>query len=47
VDEGQRHLAFAEVGPDRLAERGGVAREIEEIVDQLKRDAEVEPGTWD
>src|SRR5688572_31797027 len=36
------HLAFPEVGPDRFAERAQVAREVEQIIDQLKRDAEVE-----
>ena len=42
VDERQRHLAFAQVGADRLAERRRVAGEVEQVVDDLERDAEVE-----
>ena len=42
VDDRQRDLAFAQVAADRLAERLGVAGEVEQVVDQLERDAEVE-----
>ena len=42
VDERQRHLAFAQVGADRLAERRRVAGEVEQVVDDLEGDAEVE-----
>ena len=42
VDERQRHLAFTQVGADWLAERSGVAGEIEQVVDHLEGDAEVE-----
>ena len=42
VDERQRHLAFAQIGANRLAERREVAGEVEQIVDELERDAEIE-----
>ena len=42
VDERQRHLALAQVAADRLAERRGVAGEVEQVVHELERDAEVE-----
>ena len=42
MDERQRHLAFAQVAADRLAERLGVAGEVQQVVDELERDAEVE-----
>ena len=41
-DDRQRDLAFAQVAADRLAERGRVGGVIEQVVDQLERDAEVE-----
>ncbi len=40
---GQRHLAFAEIGADRLPQRPGVTREVEQIVHELEGDAEIEP----
>ena len=42
VDERKRHLAFTQVGADWLAERSGVASEIEQVVDHLEGDTEVE-----
>ena len=42
VDERQRDLAFAQVAADRLAHRPRVAGEVEEIVHELERHAEVE-----
>ena len=42
VDDRQRDLAFAQVAADRLAERDLVAGEVEQVVDELERDAEVE-----
>ena len=41
-DDRQRDLAFAQVAADRLAERHGVGGVVEQIVDELERDAEVE-----
>ena len=42
-DDRQRDLAFAQIAADRLAERRGVACEVEQVVHQLERDAEIEP----
>src|SRR5712691_2917655 len=42
VDERQRHLAFAQVAADRLPHRPGVAGEVEQVVDDLERHAEVD-----
>ena len=42
-DNRERDLAFAQIAADRLAERGRVGGVVEEIVDQLERDAEIEP----
>src|SRR4029453_19036044 len=42
-NDGQRDLAFAQIAADGLAKRRLVGRVIEEIVDQLKGDAEIEP----
>ena len=41
-DDRQRDLAFAQVAADGLAERHGVGGVIEQVVDELKRDAEIE-----
>ena len=41
-DDRQGDFAFAQVAADRLAERGGVGGVVEQVVDQLERDAEVE-----
>ena len=43
VDERQRHLAFAQVATHRLAERLGLAGEVEQVVDHLEEHPEVEP----
>ena len=40
-DDRQRDLAFAQVAGDRLAQGALVGRVVEQIVDQLERDAEV------
>ena len=42
MDERQRHLAFAQIAADRFAQRFGVAGDVEQIVDQLKRNAQAE-----
>src|SRR6185295_17104821 len=42
VDQRQRHLPFAEVGAHRFAERGQVAGEVQQIINDLKRNAEIE-----
>ena len=42
VDQRQRHFPFAQVAGDRLAHRFGVAGEVEQVVDDLERHAEVE-----
>ena len=41
-DDRQRHLAFAQIAADRLAERGLVGGVVEQVVHQLERDAQVE-----
>jgi hypothetical protein len=41
VDQRERDLA-AQVAGDRLADGLGVAGEVEQVVDDLKRDAEIE-----
>ena len=42
-DERQRALALLQVGPDRLAEPRLVRDEVERVVADLERDADVEP----
>src|SRR5262249_15515675 len=42
VNERQRHLSFAQVAADWLADRLGVAGEVEQVVDDLERHAEIE-----
>src|SRR5436853_6728760 len=42
VDQGQRHFALAQVAADRLADGLGVASEIKQVVDELKRNPEIE-----
>src|SRR6478752_8557450 len=40
--ERQRDLALAQIAADRLADRLGVASEVEQIVDELERHSEIE-----
>src|SRR5262245_27700822 len=42
MDERQRHFAFPQVAADGLAHRFGVARVIEQVVDELERDSQIE-----
>ena len=42
-DEGQRPLPLAEVGADRLAEAILIGDEVERVVRDLERDADVQP----
>ena len=41
-DHGQRDLAFSQIAADRLAERDLVRGKVEQVVDELERDAEIE-----
>ena len=43
MDHWQRHLAFAQVPAHRLAEGVFVTREIEQVIDDLERHADVDP----
>src|SRR5687768_11379935 len=42
MDDRQRDLAFAQIAADRLADRFGLAGEVEEIVDELKHHPQIE-----
>src|SRR5262249_9776173 len=39
----ERQLPFAQIAANRLADRVGVSREVQQVVDDLKSDAQVEP----
>src|SRR5436309_2777541 len=41
VNQRQRHLAFAQIATNRFSERRSVTGEIQQVVSELKRDAEV------
>ena len=45
VDQRQRDFALAQIVADRLAENFFARREIQNVVDQLERDAQV-PGVF-